>query len=175
MWVATVAIVISSTLRALRIGHVRDTYYMAILCYIYFGVDAWQRGEEQQVILNIFYVIVSLLGIYRWQNDDISRPEPRPRPQGQVVSDGLITYLKNRPKTQELVRLVQQRHQFGMLKYGQPLMSQDGRSGVEDAKQELGDLLQYCYKCRLNGSEDTKQLRRMLKQSQNILLDILNE
>ena len=171
IWVATAAVIISSTLRALRIGHVRDTYYMAILCYMYFGVDAYHHQDTQQVVLNTFYVIVSLVGIYRWQE----RVEPKPRPEGQVVSDALIAYLKNRPKTQELVRLVQQRHQFGMQKYGQPLMSQDGRSGVEDAKEELGDLLQYCYKCRLNGSEDTKQLRRMLKQSQNILLDILDQ
>ena len=98
-----------------------------------------------------------------------SVPEPPPVVGGEVVPDVLINYLtlfKEENKTavsneiQErfikgmdgLVTLVQQRDAFGRAKYGQPLMSEDGRNGIEDAKQELGDLLQYLMKCQL-GSE----------------------
>jgi len=51
--------------------------------------------------------------------------------------------------------LVKQRTEFGMKKYGQPLMTEDGRDSVEDAMQELGDLIQYTFKALLNGNDVT--------------------
>ncbi len=98
----------------------------------------------------------------------VSVPEPPPINKGEVVPTVLINYLQlfsqnfsqnvnNEARTtfQEsmtsLVSLIEQRDNFGRAKYGQPLMSQDGRNGVEDAKQELGDLLQYVMKCKLSG------------------------
>lgn len=110
-----------------------------------------------------------------------SVPEPPPTVGGEVVPYVLINYLTlfkdehkhNIPEPARdkfivdmdgLVSLIHQRDNFGRAKYGQPLMSEDGRNGVEDAKQELGDLLQYLMKCQLAGrgsgviSEKDKEL-----------------
>lgn len=92
-----------------------------------------------------------------------SVPEPPPQPKGVVVPDALIAYLQLTFVTsQELCDLIRQRDAFGRAKYGQPLMSQDGRNGVEDARQEAGDLLQYAFKVHLAGDkEGIKQLREL--------------
>ena len=98
-----------------------------------------------------------------------SIPEPPPKPHGVVVPDALIEYLKEKHPFcgPPLVELVQERNAFGMAKYGQPLMSQDGRNGVEDARQEAGDLLQYIYKVHLAG--DKEGVEKLVKLLQSIL------
>jgi hypothetical protein len=82
------------------------------------------------------------------QAKKMSQPEPAPVEKGIVVPDALIAYLEdNHPyEAAVLCPLVRERDAFGRAKYGQPLMSQDGRNGVEDARQEAGDLLQYAFK-----------------------------
>lgn len=172
IWVATGVLVATSTMRALRLGNMADTYFASMMAYAVFLYEAWLNRNLPQMSLNLVYIVSSLLAMSIWRQEP-SRPEPDPQKSGLIVPDALIKYLKQRPNTQELVRLVEQRNEFGIRKYGQPLMSQDGRSGVEDARQELGDLLQYCYKCRLNGSEDTKELRQLVNRAQKILLEIL--
>lgn len=98
-----------------------------------------------------------------------SIPEPPPKPHGVVVPDALIKYLKENHSQEgtSLIGLVQERNAFGMAKYGQPLMSQDGRNGVEDARQEAGDLLQYIYKVHLTG--DKEGVEKLVKLLQSIL------
>lgn len=89
---------------------------------------------------------------------------PPPQPRGIVVPDALIAYMKQNKyyMHEELCELVSQRDAFGRVKYGQPLMSQDGRDGVEDARQEAGDLLQYAYKVYLAGDkEGLEKIRRL--------------
>lgn len=92
----------------------------------------------------------------------MSIPEPPPVPQGEIVPDKLIEFLTLSKQalqdredllvhTDAVIALIKDRDEFGRKKYGQPLMSEDGRNGVEDAKQELGDLLQYLMKCKLAG------------------------
>jgi hypothetical protein len=94
-----------------------------------------------------------------------SIPEPPPKPSGLVVPDALIKYLKQDKNNEDLCNLVKQRDAFGRAKYGQPLMSKDGRNGVEDARQEAGDLLQYAYKVYLaNDREGLESLKRLTKQ-----------
>lgn len=94
-----------------------------------------------------------------------SVPEPPPQPKGVVVSNALIAHLQqHHHHHQELCDLIRQRDAFGRAKYGQPLMSQDGRNGVEDARQEAGDLLQYAFKVHLAGDkEGLKELRELTK------------
>jgi hypothetical protein len=46
---------------------------------------------------------------------------------------------------------------FGEAKYGQPLLTQDGRDSVEDAKDEVGDFFHYLQKALMNG-EDVQEL-----------------
>jgi hypothetical protein len=61
---------------------------------------------------------------------------------------------KEEKKTEhKLAELLQARANFGLQKYGQPLMSQDGRNDVEDLKQELGDAFMYLTKAIINGQD----------------------
>jgi len=93
-----------------------------------------------------------------------SLPEPPPQPRGQVVPVRLLAFIENAKSLEldpsfdemrndqldKLADLIQQRNAFGMQKYGQPLYSQDGRNGLEDARQELDDLLQYVCKVQMS-------------------------
>jgi len=107
-----------------------------------------------------------------------SVPEPSPVNKGDCVPDLLIAELHRlRDKNDyfpvnsafmEAIDLVKARDAFGRSKYGQPLMTQDGRNTLEDAKQEFGDLLQYAYKAQLNG-ESVKELQELVP----VLLGIL--
>lgn len=103
----------------------------------------------------------------------MSIPEPDPVNEGVCVPDALIEFIQQddnglnqfpelAPYVGKLTTLIKDRDAFGRSKYNQPLMSRDGRSGVEDAKQELGDLLQYLFKCKLNGEEDLEELEMMI-------------
>jgi len=53
------------------------------------------------------------------------------------------------PGQQEVLALVladlQGRAQMGLMKYGTPLMTHNGREALQDLKQELLDALMYCY------------------------------
>lgn len=104
--------------------------------------------------------------------DPISEPEPPPVPRGVVVYDRACQFLDQlqavkSPAVLGLLELLQQRHNFGMKKYHQPLTTDDGRDDLEDARQELGDLFMYACKCRLN-HRDVNELRQHL-----VLLQLL--
>jgi len=84
--------------------------------------------------------------------------EPVPKNEGIVVPEALINFIEKcdptllKPDMKEfLILLIEERNRFGMEKYGQPLRTQDGRRDLRDALDELGDLLQYLMKARLNG------------------------
>lgn len=95
------------------------------------------------------------------QEGHASIPEPPPKPRGIVIPDALCAHIQiQQPHGwQQLLQLVLERDAFGRKKYGQPLMSEDGRNGYEDARQELGDLLQYTYKMHV--TKDIEGLERM--------------
>ena len=86
--------------------------------------------------------------------------------EGEEVTPLLISWLKrntlNTAERQEVIELIHQRDEYGIQKYGQRLMTGDGRDTLEDARQEFGDLIQYIFKAKLNG-ESTKQLAGWLK------------
>lgn len=96
-----------------------------------------------------------------------SVPEPAPMPKGEIVPDKLISIIEKmdrfcvNPEVSKellkLIELVKERSAFGIEKYGQPLYSEDGRNGFEDARQELGDLLQYACKVRMCTSAGSAQ------------------
>ena len=73
-----------------------------------------------------------------------SVPEPPPINKGVEITPLLLQYLHDAPS--HLKDLIEARYRFGLNKYGQPLMSEDGRNTAEDALQEAGDLLQYLFK-----------------------------
>lgn len=82
--------------------------------------------------------------------------QPDPKREGVEVSPFLINWiLENNFITKEtktkVVSLIEERYEYGLEKYGQPLMSKDGRNTITDAMDEIGDFLQYLYKAKMNG------------------------
>lgn len=98
------------------------------------------------------------------QEQQASVPEPAPVSRGVPVTPALLAWLETLAHVKgapELSALVRERDAFGRAKYGQPLMSDDGRNTVEDARQELGDLAQYLFKARMQGV-DWDELRALI-------------
>lgn len=56
-----------------------------------------------------------------------SVPEPDPKESGVEVTAPLLEHVKD---YRHVVALIRERHAFGLKKYGQPLMSLDGRNGL---------------------------------------------
>jgi len=71
----------------------------------------------------------------------------------------LIKWLKCRPGSENAVKLIESRDEFGFEKYGQHLMSRDDRN---DAVQELGDLMQYVMKAKLN-KRNLSEIKKLSK------------
>jgi len=69
--------------------------------------------------------------------------QPDPQPKGYAITPKLLIHTF---QYEQLSELIQQRYEFGIKKYGQPLMSSDGRNGIQDAREEMGDLVQYVFK-----------------------------
>lgn len=67
---------------------------------------------------------------------DPERDQQAPVPQGMDVQ-------------QALIRAIQERRQHGIRKYGQPLMTEDGRDTLRDAWEEALDLCSYLTKALL--------------------------
>lgn len=79
-----------------------------------------------------------------------STPEPPPKPEGELVTPPLIAWLEARGHA-AAAQLVRERDAYGRTKYGQGLMTGDGRDTIEDLRQELGDAMQYAWKARMQG------------------------
>jgi hypothetical protein len=104
-----------------------------------------------------------------------SVPEPPPQPRGVIVPNELIEYMVYNGGTEweDLCILVVQRDAFGRKKYGQPLMNDDGRNGVEDARQEAGDFLQYAFKEYLNkNKEGLNELRQLIYKVEHVVTSL---
>jgi len=93
---------------------------------------------------------------------DISNPEPPPKNEGINIPSVLITWLKFRSGSEDAVKLIESRDRYGLEKYGQHLMSKDGRNDIIDAKQELGDLMQYVMKAKIN-KKNLSEIRKLSK------------
>ena len=103
--------------------------------------------------------------------DDLQVSPPAPLPIGVPIYPIVLQYLDkiNLDKhTKDITRkLLQDRYQFGMSKYGQPLMSEDRRNDVEDCLQELGDAIQYVVKAKHN-KKDLTLIKLVLTALQQI-------
>jgi hypothetical protein len=107
----------------------------------------------------------------------MSKPEPAPIARGEIVPDILIATIRratNGPDGDDLIELIKERDSFGRQKYGQPLMTNDGRNGIEDAKQELGDLLQYLQKCKV-ANDDLSEFENLLTVAIRVIKFIISE
>jgi|DEB0MinimDraft_6_1074348.scaffolds.fasta_scaffold96415_2 hypothetical protein len=103
-----------------------------------------------------------------------SIPEPPPKDKGFSIPCALINFIESSCSDEDIKReaihLITMRDRFGRAKYGQPLMSEDGRDCIEDAMQEIGDLMQYVFKAKCNG-RDLEPIRKMM----TVALIILEE
>lgn len=93
-------------------------------------------------------------------------PEKLPVPHGTVVTPHLIKWIESQPisgvRVHQIVADILARDAYGRRKYGQPLMSEDGRDHVNDARQEILDALQYIQAARIQGS-DVRELLPLLR------------
>lgn len=81
-------------------------------------------------------------------------PQPAPRNQGvnvgaQVLAD--LSQMIQEPIRDLIIKDIEDRIAFGIKKYSQPLMSEDGRDDGWDAYQEVLDLMMYSRKAIING------------------------
>ncbi|MDX8379800.1 MAG: hypothetical protein R8K48_07120, partial [Gallionella sp.] len=66
--------------------------------------------------------------------------------------------------------LSESRSAFGIAKYGQPLMTEDGRDSIEDAIDEIGDFFHYVQKAIMN-KEDLSRITDLLAVADALLAD----
>lgn len=103
-----------------------------------------------------------------------SIPEPPPKDCGEEITPILLNWFKDidlgpmqytdnisNEDIKLVTELIESRDTYGFNKYGQHLKTRDGRDSQEDAIQELGDLLQYILKAKLNG-ENIDKISRLL-------------
>ena len=100
--------------------------------------------------------------------------QPPPINKGKRVPDLFIRWISKTESLDEeskdfAIQLIRARSKYGEEKYGQPLMTEDGRN-VGDAIEELGDLLQYAFRSVYKG-EDVSKLKLLLP----ILDRLINE
>lgn len=93
-------------------------------------------------------------------------PEKLPVPHGTVVTPLLIKWVESQPidgvRVHQIVADILARDAYGRRKYGQPLMSEDGRDHVNDARQEILDALQYIQAARIQRL-DVRELLPLLR------------
>jgi len=98
--------------------------------------------------------------------------QAKPQNKGKQVYEVTLDYLdelKNQTFVKETKELLYQRYKFGISKYGQPLMSEDGREEVQDCVEELADAIQYLSKAKYNKRDLT-----IIKELNNVLTRLLN-
>lgn len=133
-----------------------------------FQVEVNEGGSESSMSLAIYEKKTQRNMCYPKELDPSRSPlpgslsvssvtKPSLKKQGIPVTKALLEWLTymgtGNQGIQETINLVSTRDAFGRKKYGQCLMSQDGRDSVEDAMHKMGDLLQHLYKAKLNGSD----------------------
>jgi hypothetical protein len=110
---------------------------------------------------------------------EIATPLPPPVDKGMAVSPALLEFIASKEcnataeEKKQVTELIQQRCKYGLEKYGQRLMSQDGRDDVVDALQEAGDLIQYAFKARLN--ERNKEMSWAVGPCLQVLVEVLGK
>ena len=69
-WAASLVAITCSSFRALNLGHQWLSYAVSILSYLVFIAYA---TKPSQVALNVFYIITSLIGVWRWWS--VTKPD----------------------------------------------------------------------------------------------------
>ena len=115
-----------------------------------------------------------------------SVPEPPPINVGLPVTPALLYYIQDTVdhsldgvrRVKFVSDLVKSRDAYGFEKYGQHLMSEDGRCTMKDAKDELADFMQYAFKLKMQDTatrEDVEELRALVDFAERIVNGIDNQ
>ena len=113
------------------------------------------RGERQrgESLIDCLNRIVS--EAKQWRELGASKPEPAPQNQdGPALWPMIIAELEQEadPAYLLVAKDARERHEFGVKKYGVPLVANNGRNHLRDAYQELLDLIVYLRAhCELTG------------------------
>lgn len=151
-------------------------------CFIHFNGGSFQDKNKKDIMpifiekmkmsktLNLDeYEQLTTETCYPHSQINLSIPEKSPVNKGIPIYEISISDIKNIPDTiisqpikNEALSLLEARYNFGVRKYGQPLMSEDGRDDIEDCLQELGDTIQYLTKAKYN-KLDTTKIKNMIQ------------
>ena len=102
-------------------------------------------------------------------SDQESQTQPPPLNKGENVPEAFRKWSLEHGHP-EAHALSEKRDAFGQSKYGQPLMTKDGRDTVQDIEEEIGDMFHYLYKAKMNGENVDK-----LKKYVPVILDLFAE
>lgn len=102
-------------------------------------------------------------------------PQPAPIYEGEDVIADLARELLSQSENIDIATLLLQRRQFGIEKYGQPLMSLDGRDSLKDLEDEILDALAYSYKMILSGeTPSSSKWRRLYRMAKLLCFQVEN-
>lgn len=95
--------------------------------------------------------------------------QPNPIKKGIEVTPNLLKWLIECNASSNLKKIINNRYHFGLKKYGQALMTEDGRDTMIDAIEEAADLLQYLYKAYLTNISPDPVLKETLEICFNLI------
>ena len=73
LWLPSLLAVVASTFRSFNWGYQRESYVLSALAQIPFIYREIQLRSISMVMLNTFYLIGALIGVYRWWNDEVEK------------------------------------------------------------------------------------------------------
>lgn len=99
--------------------------------------------------------------------------QPAPKNEGIVIFNLVPSHLdkiENKSYNSEVLQELVKRYEFGLSKYGIPLMSDDGRDSVRDINEELLDAIMYTIKAKYNKCNLTSTKKLLY-----VLTEIINQ
>lgn len=69
MWLVTFVMIGTSIFRSWNLGYQHQTYLISGLCQIPMSYEAYHKKDRKLMMLNGFYLINSIIAVYRWRNN----------------------------------------------------------------------------------------------------------
>lgn len=89
------------------------------------------------------------------------QPNPVQVPTSEPIYPDLIQWVTMHQDV-DVTGLLEERHTFGMQKYGSPLMTHNGRDAERDLLEELGDALFYAHQMYMEGRGDFSRAKNLV-------------
>jgi hypothetical protein len=75
LWISVVISIITSVIRASNIGFQKFSYILTSFGMLFITYDAFCNGSAQAFVLQVFYLLISLFGVYRWSGNNVNIDE----------------------------------------------------------------------------------------------------